>query len=279
MPEPSHSFIIGQSYKRQLDIHAQYGGQRQSGISTPQNHQLVFIFTGDSGSAYGYKDSHMSDGTYWYTGEGQVGDMQMVSGNAAIKNHKERAKHLLLFETAPENKVKFLGEVEYLGHHIETRSDRNGLPRNAFIFHLGFIGEDANPGQPSTATTYPEGKLPTRKLSLKELRALAITGEHPDATTAQKLINLQIRAEAVRRYALARAAGACEGCRNPAPFETRKGPYLEVHHVYRLSDGGPDHPGNVIALCPNCHRRAHYSNDAAQFNQDLCHWLKIREAT
>lgn len=279
MPEPSHSFIVGQSYQRQLDIHAPYGGQRQSGISTPQDHPFVFIFTGDSGSAYGYKDSHMPDGTYWYTGEGQTGDMQMISGNAAIKNHRERKKHLLLFEACPGNRVKYWGEVEYLGHHIETRPDRNGQPRNAFIFHLGFIGEEANLEQPSTAATYPNGKLPIRKLPLQELRALAITGEHPGATTAQRLINLQIRAEAVRRYALARAAGTCEGCRSSAPFETKKGPFLEVHHVYRLSDGGPDHPANVIALCPNCHRRAHYSTDAEQFNQDLCLWLKIKEAS
>ncbi|MCM0151738.1 HNH endonuclease, partial [Photobacterium galatheae] len=60
-----------------------------------------------------------------------------------------------------------------------------------------------------------------------------------------------------------------EDCDTPAPFETKKGPYLEPHHVHRLADGGPDHPKFVIALCLTCHRRAHYTVDAATFNQTL----------
>ena len=60
--------------------------------------------------------------------------------------------------------------------------------------------------------------------------------------------------------ALKRANGVCEGCKEKAPFlcKTTLKPYLEVHHVVRLIDGGEDSPANTIALCPNCHRRAHY---------------------
>lgn len=60
--------------------------------------------------------------------------------------------------------------------------------------------------------------------------------------------------------ALIRANGHCERCKSPAPFKRKKDktPYLEVHHKIRLSDGGEDTMKNVIALCPNCHRRAHY---------------------
>jgi len=277
MPQQSHSFIVGKIYKRQQDIHEPYGGQRQNGISTPAKAPLVFVFTGDSGETFGYKDSPMPDGTYWYTGEGQTGDMQMVKGNAAIKNHREKGKQLLFFESVPGNQVRFLGEVEYLGHHIETRPDVSGQFRQALIFHLGFVAYKPKSGEASSTSTYPDGKLPS-KLSLQELRDLAITGESQAASTNVKLINVMIRAEAVKRYALGRANGLCEGCRQPAPFNTRKGPFLEVHHVYHLSDGGPDHPANVIALCPNCHRRAHYSADSEQFNNELSLWLKQKEA-
>jgi hypothetical protein len=56
----------------------------------------------------------------------------------------------------------------------------------------------------------------------------------------------------------------------PAPFLTPDGmPYLGPHHIRRLSDGGPGHPLWVIAVCANCHRRAHYSSDAVAFNQEL----------
>ena len=34
--------------------------------------------------------------------------------------------------------------------------------------------------------------------------------------------------------------------------------YLEVHHVKRLAEGGEDGPENTLALCPSCHREAHY---------------------
>lgn len=60
--------------------------------------------------------------------------------------------------------------------------------------------------------------------------------------------------------ALIRANGICESCHSPAPFKRKKDktPYLEVHHKVRLSDGGEDTMKNVLALCPNCHRKAHY---------------------
>lgn len=52
-----------------------------------------------------------------------------------------------------------------------------------------------------------------------------------------------------------------------APFRTQDGqPYLEPHHIRRLSDGGPDDPRWVAGLCPNCHRRAHHS---LEFNNEL----------
>lgn len=59
---------------------------------------------------------------------------------------------------------------------------------------------------------------------------------------------------------LERAKGFCEMCRKEAPFFRRSDgtPYLEVHHRVRLADGGTDAVENAMALCPNCHRSAHY---------------------
>ncbi len=59
---------------------------------------------------------------------------------------------------------------------------------------------------------------------------------------------------------LKRANGICELCKQKAPFLKRRDgtPYLEVHHWKRLSDGGEDTIENAAALCPNCHREAHY---------------------
>jgi len=59
---------------------------------------------------------------------------------------------------------------------------------------------------------------------------------------------------------LERAAGLCEKCQHPAPFKRSKDgkPYLEVHHWIYLADGGEDTVANAGALCPNCHREAHF---------------------
>lgn len=59
---------------------------------------------------------------------------------------------------------------------------------------------------------------------------------------------------------LLRAKGICEQCNSEAPFIRRKdnSPYLEVHHKQTLAKGGEDTVENSKALCPNCHRKAHF---------------------
>ena len=60
--------------------------------------------------------------------------------------------------------------------------------------------------------------------------------------------------------ALYRAKGICEQCLEPAPFlrASDNSPYLEVHHKISLSNAGEDTLDNVIAICPNCHRKIHH---------------------
>ncbi|MEN8698419.1 NUDIX domain-containing protein [Bacillus infantis] len=60
---------------------------------------------------------------------------------------------------------------------------------------------------------------------------------------------------------LERAKGICEKCRKPAPFVrvSDLSPYLEVHHLHPLAEGGEDTVENAVALCPNCHREYHHA--------------------
>ena len=63
-------------------------------------------------------------------------------------------------------------------------------------------------------------------------------------------------------------------CSKEAPFYDKDSkPYLEEHHVNRLADGGSDTMDNVVALCPNCHRKIHVLND----EQDTILLEKIAE--
>lgn len=54
-----------------------------------------------------------------------------------------------------------------------------------------------------------------------------------------------------------RANGVCEWCKQPG-FETPRGRYLEAHHVIPLNCDGDDKAWNMVGICPNCHREAHY---------------------
>jgi 5-methylcytosine-specific restriction protein A len=64
-------------------------------------------------------------------------------------------------------------------------------------------------------------------------------------------------AELVKR----RANGYCQLCVRPAPFKTANGePYLESHHIIWLPEGGQDSIDNIVAPCPNCHRKMHMLN-------------------
>lgn len=68
-----------------------------------------------------------------------------------------------------------------------------------------------------------------------------------------------MRDPAVKAWVLNNASGFCELCNDEAPFLKDDGvPYLEVHHVRPLAEGGSDTLSNTIALCPNCHMRLHY---------------------
>ena len=80
-----------------------------------------------------------------------------------------------------------------------------------------------------------------------------------------------VRDPKVVAWVLRKAAGSCELCREPAPFISAStgNPYLEVHHVVTLAEGGKDMTGNCVALCPNCHRRCHSSNDRSVAIQTL----------
>jgi hypothetical protein len=95
-------------------------------------------------------------------------------------------------------------------------------------------------------------------IQLNRLNRLSVAETHPKTTTATTTVfnrNPDVVAET-----LFRANGICERCNKPAPFKRRTdgSPYLEVHHVIALADGGEDSVKNAIALCPNCHREKHY---------------------
>lgn len=60
---------------------------------------------------------------------------------------------------------------------------------------------------------------------------------------------------------LSDSKGKCECCNKTPFYKENDEPYLEVHHIIPLSQNGEDSCQNTVALCPNCHKRAHFGKD------------------
>jgi hypothetical protein len=118
-------FVVGHEYNRRDDIHLNYGGSRQSGISSSSACPAIFLFTGDTGEQYGYRDDFDSEDVFSYTGEGQVGDMEFKAGNRAIRDHAVDGRALYLFRSQGKGKSQrymvnlFWPTIQFDGHRIE----------------------------------------------------------------------------------------------------------------------------------------------------------------
>lgn len=69
---------------------------------------------------------------------------------------------------------------------------------------------------------------------------------------------------------LLNAKGVCQYCLKQAPFKKPdESPYLEVHHIIHLSENGDDSVENAIALCPNCHKEAHFGQRKDEMRNEI----------
>lgn len=87
------------------------------------------------------------------------------------------------------------------------------------------------------------------------------------------------RSRLVRSKILLRAKGKCEWCGVAGFLMSNRNIYLETHHVKPLGDGGLDNESNVVALCPNHHREAHYGANRDTMKTKLLARIMCSEPT
>lgn len=268
-----HYFEVGKRYQRQSDIHAKFGGSRQSGISPSKDHPFIFLFTGESGDQYGYAD-HWDGQVFYYTGEGQVGDMTFTKGNKAIRDHVGSGKSLLLFKALGKSKpCEFLGEFVCETYETREMKDRNGAHREGIVFHLIDVT-----GASGNIASNQEDQQVDEDLSSLRQTAYAASKPANEAKAKEGLRRYYERSTAVKTYVLKRAQGKCECCGARAPFLKTNGlPYLEPHHIRQLSDNGLDRPDYVAALTPNCHREIHHGINGKEKNAALALIIRDKE--
>lgn len=140
------------------------------------------------------------------------------------------------------------GAIEYIEYELETNNDNY------------LVGEKTNLPTLTQVIEFEELRINKAKKLSQERRRELLAQSDPKPTktiVSQVVFN---RNQYVIIEVLDRANGICERCNNPAPFirDSDLKPYLEVHHKIPLAENGDDTVDNAIALCPNCHRQAHY---------------------
>ena len=113
----------------------------------------------------------------------------------------------------------------------------------------------------------PAERLKTALASVQQLSDADLLTDLPDPDRpVRRVARASLEPERsgkVVAITLRRAGNRCEMPECKAElFSTESGtPYLEVHHLTRLSENGPDHPTNTAALCPAHHRQLHVGSD------------------
>jgi 5-methylcytosine-specific restriction protein A len=265
-------FEIGRKYERRELLDFVGSKQQQTGIIWGARQPGCVICTsgGRHSKRVGYEDGPSGDGIWSYVGQGGAGDQSESA--FANKMLIDGTRSVLLFltreATAAEarkqgnysKRYEYAGAFHVAGYEIVAPETGPRLGDRLIKFSLAPAIDDPE----SLAVD-----LATATADLSSLRKAAI-GASKVPETRQSLATYRERSLAVRKYALARARGSCEWCKNKAPFVDRNGnPFLEVHHILRLADDGPDLPANVVAVCPNCHRAAHFSEDMLAFRDAL----------
>ncbi len=73
----------------------------------------------------------------------------------------------------------------------------------------------------------------------------------------------------IRAAVMKRAGGRCEFCGTEGFICDNGDRYLESHHIIALAADGADRMSNVIALCPEDHREAHFGQRRAELEKAM----------
>lgn len=282
-------FETGNQYERSELLKFIGSKQPQSGILwNKEGSDTIIITTGGRHTKrVSYSDSLQPDGSWIYTGQGEKGDQNPYSfANSLLTNLD---KKILLFTTREptakevrergnnKKQYQFEGLFKTVEWKIETQTEGKRIGDKLVKYVLQPIEELEEINLPIQD---PLENIFLEPSEFYTIRAKILSNSDkstkPNAVVLTEYKNRSIE---VKKYALLRSNGKCENCEKDAPFVNSNNiPFLEVHHIFSLSDDGPDHPINVAAICPNCHREAHYGKEMQVLKDKLSQKIKIKES-
>lgn len=273
--------LRGARYRDRAAVRAAFGGDMMAGPIRFPGEDIVNLFS-DASGPYADESPSLTE-TFGYRGQGQVGDQRVdyranrlieearTSGTPARFWHRPKGGEFT-FEcwVVVENRVWVEGvgtdgqerlEIDWRLTPVPS-TDPEEWPEPARLARTVTPltrEEVAGAAEVSPSPTY--GDLVRRLADLERA-----AGPQTVSRIAYQ------RQYAARRAVLIRSAGQCESerCTGMPAEPNRKGmPILDVDHIVELSQGGADHPLNMVALCPNCHAAKTRGQHAKRWEKEL----------
>ncbi|SET30840.1 HNH endonuclease [[Clostridium] polysaccharolyticum] len=226
------------------------GGMRRS----TKTNTLVII----SDETKGIYCDTWKEGILHYTGMGKVGDQRLKDQNKTLFESQTNGVTVHLFERMEPRYYTYRGIVELADKpYTEQQKDVNGNDRSVWVFPIKIAEQII--------------KEPLEKevaqLSYQELvRRKQIYVGDKECKTAK--VKVYYRDPYLKEIVKRIAEENCQLCEDKAPFYDKNNkPYLEEHHIIKLADGGSDTIDNVVAICPNCHRKIHILGDESDMTK------------
>lgn len=181
--------------------------------------------------------------------------------NPTLRNYPIIFKHQIKLADSKEEALKIIQEARDMGHRIPEEWAGNYNSKWRIIKRQKEWRENISVEE--MQQLYEEfsimkgdyfKNLPLEQLKESLQNEQKELGQNPKIPQAGNFT----RSVYIKEFARKVAKGVCQLCEKKAPFLDKYGiPFLEVHHIHYLSKGGSDTVDNVVALCPNCHRRIH----------------------
>jgi 5-methylcytosine-specific restriction protein A len=279
-------FVVSQEYFRDQLLEFVGSKQKQSGIIWGEKDKTCVIVTsgGEGGKSLGYTDRRNEDGTFYYIGQGEKGDQNPNKFANRLLIDGERSVLLFTTKDPSSEQRKKLGSKKKLYTFegiFEVKSWDFIVPKEGkrandkliqfLLVPVSNVYDTYTPIRPVTSNNLNSLSFVELRNKVKEYNSKPSRG----STSTREYF---YRSDAIVAYAIIRAGGRCENCNNLGPFEDSKGNrYLEVHHIHRLADGGPDSPQNVAAVCPNCHKEAHFGKNRESIRERLSQIVREKE--
>jgi 5-methylcytosine-specific restriction protein A len=256
---------VGEKFHNRKDIWKLFGGQYQQGVMKFPGEDYVNVFFKEDGP---YPDEIDAEtGIIEYRGKGLKGEQKLTAGNKYLEEARLSKSPARFWFRPAGGMWEFKSWVTVFDRENIEEEDVQGNLAMRYLWFLVPVVSEHKELWPQEVLNAPISQISPNEINLvknprnllTDYARIAKELENNPTTlnTNQKPRTPQPkRRKRAKDIVIARAQGICENdkCSGMPPDVKNDGtPIFQVDHIVQLSDGGPDQPDNMIALCPNCH--------------------------